>query len=241
MMSPDPIDEILQRMEASPTDAYWARRLLDLVRDPGTAARLRSEIVRAVQCWVTRDPSFFVYERYLSEQLAIWTWPREILEDLDAQLVHEDESPRHIVLGRLWLEARRPPKDMLDFYARAAKHLALVEPHLQRGAWHEAFCEALGVTDPDTLATRALGLLESAAPERRERALLAILRGAARTANWDLYDSHRRLYGADETTRRDSEIIRLDGQRAELSLKRREDLAAFLDIASPTYLPPARR
>ena len=240
-MSFDTLDEVLRQMESSPTDAYWARRLLDLVRDPGTAARLRSAIVAAVQCWVARDPSFFVHERYLSEQLAVWTWPREILEDLDAQLTLEDASLRHLVLGRLWLEARRPPKDMLDFYGRAAKHLSLVEEPLQIGAWHEAFCEALGVTDPDVLATRAVGILESATPERRERALLAILRGAARTANWDLYDAHRRLYGADETTRRDSEIIRLDGQRAELSLRRREDLAALFDIALPTYLPPARR
>ena len=240
-MSFNPLDEVLLQVDASPTDAYWARRLLDLVREPGTAARLRAQIVKAVQLWVAHDPTFFVHERYLSEQLAVWTWPREILEDLDSQLVLEDPSLRHLVLGRLWLEARRPPKDMLEFYQRAAKHLSCVDAHLQIGAWHEAFCEALGVTDPDTLARRALEILASASPERRERSLLAILRGAARTANWDLYDSHRRLYGADETTRRDSEIIRLDGQRAELSLRRRDDLAAFLDLAPLTYLPPARR
>jgi len=165
-MSFDPLDEVLRQMDASPNDAYWARRLLDLVRDPGTAARLRAQIVAAVQRWAAHDPTFFVHERYLSEQLAVWTWPREILEDLDAQLVLADESLRHLVLGRLWLEARRPPKDMLEFYGRAAKHLSCVDAHMQTGAWHEAF----GVTDPDTLATRALGILESAAPERRSTA-----------------------------------------------------------------------
>ena len=114
-MSFDPLDEVLRQMDASPNDAYWARRLLDLVRDPGTAARLRAQVVAAVQRWAAHDPTFFVHERYLSEQLAVWTWPREILEDLDAQLVLADESLRHLVLGRLWLEARRPPKDMLEF------------------------------------------------------------------------------------------------------------------------------
>ena len=59
------------------------RRLVDLIRDPVVAGRLRPHLVVAIQRWVCHDPSFFVHERYLSEQLAVWAWPREVLEDLD--------------------------------------------------------------------------------------------------------------------------------------------------------------
>lgn len=217
----DLVDDVVRAMSHAPGDAYWARRLLDLVRDPVVATRLHSQIAVAVQRWAAHDPSFFVHERYLSEQLAVWSWPKEVLEELDAKLRLDDASLTHLVMGRLWLEARRPPEDMPEFYARAARHLREVEPRLQIGAWHEAMCEALGVVDPDELARRARTILDTAAPAARDRALLAILRGAARAGNWALYDEHRRAYGAfdaDGFTRMNSELARLDGQRAEQNL-----------------------
>jgi hypothetical protein len=225
----DVLDNVVRAMLASPNDAYWARRLLDLVRDPMTATRLRPHLVVAVQQWAAHDPSYFVHERYLSEQLAVWAWSRELLEDLDAKLQLEDPSLTHLIMGRLWLAARRPPADMPEFYARAAAHLRKVEDRLRVGAWHEAMCEALSVADPAELATNAARILDLAPPLARDRALLAILRGAARAANWDLYDQHRRQYGAllprsdddtDSSVRTDSEITRLDGMRAEHQLIR---------------------
>ena len=255
----DLLDDVVRAMTAAPDDAYWARRLVDLVRDPVAATRLRSHIVTAVARWVAHDPSFFVHERYLSEQLAVWAWPREVLEDLDAELKLEDRSLTHLVMGRLWLEARRPPEDVPEFYARAARHLREVEPRLQIGTWHEAMCEALGVADPDELARRADAILDTAAPSARDRALLAILRGAARAGNWALYDAHRRAYGAldHEGGRMDSELVRLDGQRAEQSLgarmpvptfKRKRAQMAMTPVAAPspeapdaaTVRPPSR-
>lgn len=216
----DVLDNVVRAMNASPDDAYWARRLIDLVRDPVTASRLRPHLVTAVRRWAAHDPSFFVHERWLSEQLAVWAWPRELLEDLDAQLVLEDASLAHFIMGRLWLAARRPPEDMPAFYARAVGHLRQVEQRLQVGAWHEAMCEALSVAEPDELSRRASEILDVAAPSARERALLAILRGAARAGNWELYDAHRHAYGSldPEATRMDSEIARYDGMRAEHAL-----------------------
>ena len=226
----DLVDEVCRAMARAPQDAYWARRLLDLVSDPVVATRLRSQIVIAVQRLAAHDPSFFVHERYLSEQLGVWAWPKEVLEELDAKLCLDDQSLTHFVMGRLWLEARRPPEDVPDFYARAARHLREVEPRLHVGAWHEAMCESLGVADPDELAGRARSILETAAPAARDRAVLAILRGAARAGNWALYDEHRRAYGvfdADGITRINSELARLDGQRAEQSLVRSSRLPSF--------------
>lgn len=139
------LDEALRAVTRAPSDAYWARRLLELVRDPGTASRLRHEIVAAVRVWASQDPTFFFHERQLSELLAVWAWPRAVLEDLDLLLVLDDPSASHFILGRLWLEARRPPKDLFDFYERAAAHLEAVEESLRVGAWHEAYCEALRV------------------------------------------------------------------------------------------------
>lgn len=216
----DLVDEVVRAMNDSPDDVYWARRLIDLVRDPATASRLRPHIVAAVRRWAAHDPSFFIHERWLSEQLAVWAWPKEVLEDLDAQLVLEDASLTHFVMGRLWLAARRPPEDVPEFYARAVAHLRQVEMRLQVGTWHEAMCEALGVADPDELARSARNILDGAAPSARERALLAILRGAARAGKWDLYDAHRRAYGSldPEAARMDSEIARYDGMRAEHAL-----------------------
>ena len=226
----DLVDDVVRAMKTAPEDAYWARRLFDLVSDPVIAMRLRSEIVIAVQRWAAHDPTFFVHERYLSEQLAVWAWPKEVLEELDEKLQLDDQSLTHLVMGRLWLEARRPPEDMPEFYARAARHLREVEPRLQLGAWHEAMCEALGVADPNDLARRAGTILATVAPSARDRALLAILRGAARAANWALYDEHRRAYGAfdaDGITRINSELVRLDGQRAEECLVRSSVLPSF--------------
>lgn len=217
----DVLDSVVSAMVASPDDAYWARRLVDLVRDPMTAERLRPHLVTAVTRWAAQDPSFFVHEHYLSEQLAIWAWPRALLEDLDAALSVGEASITHFVMGRLWLAARRPSEDMPDFYARAARHLREVDVEDRIGVWHEAMCEALGVADPDGLEQEATAILDSAAPGARDRALLAILRGAARAANWDLYDTHRRAYGAfdpEGVIRMGSEISRLDGMRAEHQL-----------------------
>ena len=216
----DVLDSVVRAMNASPDDAYWARRLGDLVRDPASAAKLSSALVVAIERWVAHDPSYFVHERLLSEQLAVWSWPRELLEALDERLLGggriEDRALAHLVMGRLWLEARRPPEDMLEFYARAVAHLREVDHRLRIGAWHEAMCEALSVVDPDELA-RSSNIVDSAAPSSRDRALLAILRGAARSANWDLYDAYRQKFGLldPDSARRSSEIVRLDGQRAE--------------------------
>lgn len=217
----DILDNVVRCMQSSPDDAYWARRLIDLVRDPVTATRLRPHIVTAIGRWASHDPSFFVHEKYLSEQLAVWAWSREILEDLDRALRLEDASLTHLIMGRLWLAARRPPEDMPEFYARAALHLREVGEHLRFGAWHEAMCEALSVADPDELARSASEILNGAPPSARDRALLAILRGAARTGNWSLYDQHRAQYGLfdeDPATRMNSELSRLDGLRAEYEL-----------------------
>ncbi len=240
----DLVDNVVRAMNSAPADAYWARRLLDLVRDPVMAMQLRSQIVIAVQRWVAHDPSFFVHERYLSEQLAVWAWPKEVLEELDAKLCLDDASLTHLVMGRLWLEARRSPDEMPELYARAARHLREVEPRLQIGAWHEAMCEALGASDPDELAHRARAILESVAESARDRALLAILRGAARGGNWALYDEHRRAYDAfdaDGVTRMNSELARLDGERAEQSLVRSSVLPSFSrhrSAITPRVEPP---
>jgi hypothetical protein len=236
----DVLDNVVRAMLAAPDDAYWARRLVDLVRDPVTAARLRPHLVIAIQRWAAHDPSFFVHERYLSEQLAVWAWPRELLEDLDAKLALDDRSLTHFIMGRFWLEARRPPEDMPELYARAARHLREVEPSLQVGAWHEAMCEALGVADPNELARKARSILDSAAPGARDRALLAILRGAARAGNWELYDAHRRDYGVleHEAARTNSELVRLDGQRAEQQISERQRVPSFKRMRSAITMTP---
>jgi hypothetical protein len=217
----DALHDVVQAMTAAPEDAYWARRLLDLVRDPMTAWRLRSHLAIAVCSWATHDPSFFVYERYLSEQLAVWAWPREVFEELELTLRLDEPSLTHLVMGRLWLEARRSPEELPEFYARAAGHLGEVEPHLQIGVWSEAMSEALGVADPSELARRANEILDAATPLARDRALLAILRGAARAGNWTLYDAHRRVYGAagiEGVNCSNSELAELDGKRAEQNM-----------------------
>lgn len=207
----DVLDDVIRNLHAS-EDAYWARRLFDLVRDPATALKARHHLVLAVQRFAQRDPAFFVHERYLSEQLAVWAWPREVLDALEERLELEDPSMRDLVLGRLWLEARRPPESMAEFYGRAARHLSEVEDHLRLGAWHEAYCEALSVADAAELGARAPEILASVAEESRERVILAILRGAARIADWDLYDTHRTHYSGVNPS---SEISRLDAARAE--------------------------
>jgi hypothetical protein len=242
----DVLHDVIRSLHASPDDAYWARRLFDLVRDPATAMRVRHHLVLAVERFAKRDPAFFVHERYLSEQLAVWAWPREVLDALEDRLQLEDPSMVHLVLGRLWLEARRPPEAMGEFYARAARHLAEVGEHLRFGAWHEAYCEALSVDDPHELGHRAREILDSVVEEARERVVLAILRGAARIADWDLYDTHRMAYGGVNPS---SEIARLDAARAEdaLLLQRRIVSSAAMTIPVPssssavkTVRPPSR-
>ncbi|MBX3230308.1 MAG: hypothetical protein KIT84_03760 [Labilithrix sp.] len=208
----DVLDDIIRSMHASPDDAYWPRRLFDLVRDPVTAMRVRHHLVLAVQRFAAHDPAFFLHERYLSEQLAVWSWPREVLDALSERLVLDDLSLTHFVLGRLWLEARRPPEAMVEFYTHAARHLDEVAPEHRVGAWHESMCEALSVADPEELGQRAKAILGTVPEQSRERAVLAILRGAARIADWDLYDAHRAAYGGIVPS---SEIARLDGLRAE--------------------------
>ncbi|HVH41830.1 MAG TPA: hypothetical protein VM925_05785 [Labilithrix sp.] len=246
----DALDDVLQAMLASPGDAYWARRLVDLVRDPMTAWRLRSHLASAVCTWASHDPSFFVHERYLSEQLAVWAWPREVFEELEMTMRLDDPSLTHLVMGRLWLEARRSPDDLPEFYARAARHLREVKPHLQVGAWPEAMSEALGVADPSELALRAEAILDAASPLARDRALLAILRGAARAGDWELYDAHRRVYGAsdvDGVLRSNSELAELDGKRAEQNMILRTATPLFgrglsslaTDSEPVTHRPPS--
>lgn len=240
----DVLADVIRNLHAYPEDAYWARRVFDLVRDPATATRVRHHLVLAVQRFAERDPAFFVHERYLSEQLAVWAWPREVLDALEERLELEDPSMRHLVLGRLWLEARRPPEAMSQFYARAARHLSEVREHLRFGSWHEAYCEALSVADAHELGERAREILDSVVEESRERVVLAILRGAARIADWDLYDTHRMAYSGLNPS---SEIARLDAARAEdaLSMQRKVVSSAAITIPAPaeeakTVRPPSR-
>ena len=247
MSERDVLHDVIRNLHASPDDAYWARRLFDLVRDPATATRVRHHLVLAVERFATRDPAFFVHERYLSEQLAVWAWPREVLDALEERLAakrDQDPSLGHLVLGRLWLEARRPPEAMAEFYARAATHLAAVGEHLRLGAWHEAYCEALSVADPHELGARATEVLDAVVEESRERVVLAILRGAARIADWDLYDTHRMAYSGVNPS---SEIARLDAARAEdaLSLEHRTVSSSAITIPAPsseikTVRPPSK-
>jgi hypothetical protein len=223
----DPLAEVLEAVEASPDDAYWARRLIDLVRDPMLAWRLRTHLAVAVRAWVSHDVSFFVHERYLSEQLAVWAWPREVLDELDLTLALDNPSLTHLVLGRLWIEARRSSEELSAFYVRAARHLREVAPPFRGDLWAEAMSEALGVSDPKELALRADEILGAASPASRERTLLAILRGAARAGDWALYDAHRRTYVAtavDHTHGPNQELAELDTQRAESNLVRRSTL-----------------
>jgi hypothetical protein len=229
LVETNPFDTVVAAAAAAPRDAYWARRLVDLVRDPMTAWRFRSELAAAVCAWAQRDASFFVHERYLSEQLAVWAWPREVFIELEGALRLHDPSLTHLVMGRLWLEARRTPQDLLEFYKHALRHLRLVERPFRIGAWAESMCEALGVAEPKELARRAKAILATASPSTRERALLAILRGAARAGDWNLYDAHRRAYG---TTRADTgvsngELAALDGQRAEQDMSLRYRVPVF--------------
>jgi hypothetical protein len=226
----DVLHDVVRQLHASPDDAYWARRLFDLVRDPITATRMRHHLVLAVERFAVRDPAFFAHERYLSEQLAVWSWPRDVLDELEQRLNLADPSLTHLVLGRLWLEARRPPEAMAELYAKAAKHLAAVGDHLRIGAWHEAMCEALSVADACALAERANSILASVAEDSRERVVLAILRGAARIADWPLYDRHRMEYGGINPS---SEVSRLDGLRAEEILTHRTISGCAITIPAP--------
>ena len=57
--------------------------------------------------------------------------------------------------------------------------------------WHEAICEALSVLDPHELGNRASTILATVSEQNRGRVNLAILRGAARISDWDLFDRHR--------------------------------------------------
>lgn len=234
----DVLHDVIRSLHAHPEDAYWARRLFDLVRDPVTASRARHHLVLAVQRFAQRDPAFFVHERYLSEQLAVWAWPREVLEALEERLALEDPSMMHFVLGRLWLEARRPPEAMGEFYTRAARHLSAVGDHLRLGVWHEAMCEALSVSDPSELGTRARQILDSVAESSRERVVMAILRGAARIADWELYDTHRRAYSSPNPS---TEISRLDEARAEEAILSRNFERAWSDASSSITLPAPDR
>lgn len=217
----DPLDEVIEAVTAAPDDAYWSRRLVDLVRDPMTAWLYRTHLAQAVRTWIERDVAFFIHEGYLSEQLAVWAWPREVFDELEVTLRLEAPSLTHLVLGRLWLEARRSPEDVPEFYANAARHLRKVSPGYQIGAWSESLCEALAVVDTKELARRANEILERASDARHERTLLAILRGAARAGAWDLYDAHRRSYaplGPDGGLAPNGEIAELDMQRAERNM-----------------------
>lgn len=239
----DVLDDVIRKLHASPEDTYWARRLFDLVRDPVTATRVRHHLVLAVERFAERDPAFFVHERYLSEQLAVWAWPREVLDGLEERLSLGDPSMLHLVLGRLWLEARRPPESMAEFYGRAARHLSQVKGHLRLGAWHEAYCEALSVADPRELGRQAKDILASVLEESRERVILAILRGAARIADWELYDAHRATYVTE--TGPSSELSRLDAVRAEEALSARRHPPEAITIPAPasetkTVRPPSK-
>ena len=236
MTERDVLHDVIRSLHAFPDDAYWARRLFDLVRDPVTATRARHHLALAVQRFAQRDPAFFVHERYLSEQLAVWAWPREVLEALEERLSLADPSMTHFVLGRLWLEARRPPEAMGEFYARAVRHLAAVGEHHRLGVWHEAMCEALSVADPSELGARARQILESVAEASRERVIMAILRGAARIADWELYDTHRRAYASPNPS---SEISRLDEARAEEAILSRNFERGWTESASSSLTLPA--
>lgn len=237
------LDDVVRALHANPDDTYWARRLFDLVRDPATAVTMHDHLVLAMQRFAARDRAFFIHERYLSEQLAIWAWPRGVLDDLEEFLDLGDASMTHFVLGRLWLEARRPPESTREFSARAAHHLREVSPKHRVGAWHEAICEALSVLDPHELGNRASAILSTVAEQNRERVILAILRGAARISDWELFDRHRKAYSGMVPC---SEIARLDQLRAEetLDLPRRHE---SMTIPAPggisetrTARPPSR-
>lgn len=228
----DPLDTALAALAAAPSDAYWARRLVDLVRDPMAAWRYRTHVATAVCTWVRQDVSFFVHERYLSEQLAAWAWPREIFDELEVILQLEERSLTHFVMGRLWLEARRTPTDLPEFYGHAARHLLAVAAPFRTGAWAESAAEALSVANPKELARRANEILGAASPLAHERALLAVLRGAARAGDWKLYDAHRRSYESaapDGGLRSNSELEELDGKRAEQNMVLRYKAPVFED------------
>ena len=128
---------------------------------------LLDDIVLAVERFAKCDPMFFVHARYLSEELAVWSWPREVLDELEARLDLDDPSLRHFILGRLWLEARRPRAAVAEFCDRAAEHFAAVEGRLRIGMWHESVREALGAADATPPAQARLTLPALASSGRR--------------------------------------------------------------------------
>lgn len=209
---------VLEAFAEDPQDPYWARRLLEEHRDEAPG-EFRSQIAQAVATWVSYDPAWFVHAIGLTHATHCFAWPKDLLPEIEGLLTLRDASLRHLIMGRLWWEAKLRRANDPEFATRAVAHFLEVEEHHKFGKYYEELGEALAVADPAQLEALADTLLASVPGYGVPTARQTLLEGAARAENWSAYDRHRAEYRKLQErgwTRghNDCEVLNLDGLTA---------------------------
>jgi hypothetical protein len=205
--------------DREPTSPYWARRLLEVAHDPQAVARLGPRHVEAFLCWASFDPWFFARTRSLTMHLPAFEWPKDLLVEIDRRLSLPDASLARLVKGRLWHSAKLRRQDDPEFDSHAAGHFLAVDERLRDHTYYEELCESLAAGSYERLKRFAGTMLDTVPSFSLPRALIVVMRGAARASDWPFYDAHRARYrGLQEEAKTrghdDCGVLNLDGLRA---------------------------
>jgi hypothetical protein len=223
---------VLKAFVKDPRDPYLARRMLEEQRDNEIPGDVHSQVAQAVATWASHDPAWFVHAGGLIHATHCFAWPKTLFAEVERLLTLQDLSLRHLIMGRLWWEAKlRRPNDP-EFASRAVEHFLQVDERHRFGKYYEELAEALAVEDPARLEALADTLLASVSDYALPCARQTLLEGAARAQNWVAYDRHRAAYrelqergwtrGHD-----DCEVLNLDGLAA-LSRGQNEAIPAIV-------------
>lgn len=216
---------VVDAYEQQPDDVYWCRRLLAECVDERDIAEHRALVAPACATWISFDPAWFVHAIAFHGEVHSHLWPKDLLEEIESLLTLENASLKHLILGRLWWEARLRREEDGVFAERAAEHFRRVEPLYQIGRFHELFGEALALVDPAQLEAHAPTFLASVSPFGLANARHTLLEAAARAKNWAAYDDHRALYRSMQDVGHthghlDCRVLDLDGV---VALERKRD------------------
>jgi hypothetical protein len=227
----DHIRAIVQAFDGDPSDAYWARRLLEVMLAPSEVAAYQERLVQAIGTLADYDPALLVHSQPYDVTKTFW-WTTEILDAVEARL-DAREPVRHWIVGRLWWVTGSAESKELRAQ-RAMRHLLQVEigdggmtralhwPHLAR-----LVEDVLAALTSDALDDVVGELIRTRGGTFRATEWLRLLADLADAQHWHAFGVRRPVYASlqrlDATTAaEDDRVAALDAlHAAELTTRGR--------------------
>lgn len=254
------VTRVLERLESTPNDPYWSRRLCELLPFLDDAGNHEDAMISAIATLAAHDLDNILSENCLGlgMQLGLHVLSDEGCRKLEAKVRLEPAELQSYVRAKLWLAGDIGPQRSSLRHQRASELLKIAIGHYDTEDFYECLTLAFSKARYDDLKAIAATLLEKVPPFVGDVAVL-ILQAAARAEDWPTYDEYRLRYSERKSRRpmsmphEDCAVLNLDGLRAlaagrmdivretMTTLMQRGQNVEFLGAPETTLLPNALR